>query len=241
MSALKALFIGHDHVAGLGMVGEFLDFRGIRIDPVTVVPEDRYDSPWVDFEYPAPGIHDLVITVGAPWSSDQIETWASREVEFLRASHRAGIPILGICFGSQLLARALGGTVTRARKAEIGWTDVDSLDEARMPPGPWFQWHSDAFTPPAGSVELARNGVCSQAFGLGSSLGVLFHPEMTSELLATWLARSGASFAERDRVLTEDTLRHEPDARKRAADLVDGWLRHASVDMGSGSRCPAQR
>lgn len=232
---VKALFIGHDHIAGLGMVGERLQEWGIDVESVTVVPAHRYDSPWVDFEYPRPGAHDLVITAGAPWPADLIESWASREVAFLRSSYEIGTPILGICFGSQLLARALGGCVVPARVPEVGWTHVQSLDEERVPSGAWFQWHSDAFVRPAGSVELARNDVCSQAFAQGSSMGVLFHPEMTPELLQTWLARNDPSLAERDRALTEDTLRHAPTARIRAAELVDGWLGRISTARVRGT------
>jgi hypothetical protein len=95
--------------------------------------------------------------------------------------------VFGICFGAQALARALGGSVVRAAHPEIGWTSIDSDVPELIEAGPWFQWHSDRFTLPPGAVELARNAVAVQAYRVGRSLGVQFHPEVARAGIARWV------------------------------------------------------
>jgi len=96
------------------------------------------------------------------------------------------IPILGVCFGAQALAAALGGTVSRAPRPEIGWHYVET-DASWISRGPWFQWHSDRFTVPDGATELARSALAPQAFRHGRSLGVQFHPEVDGDIVSDWL------------------------------------------------------
>jgi GMP synthase-like glutamine amidotransferase len=96
--------------------------------------------------------------------------------------------VLGVCFGGQLLARALGGSVGRSPAPEIGWCEVDSDDATMVPGGPWFQWHFDRLTPPPGATELARNGSATQAFVQGRALGLQFHPEVDVALVEQWIA-----------------------------------------------------
>jgi GMP synthase (glutamine-hydrolysing) len=119
------------------------------------------------------------------------------ELELLAEALHEGVPVLGICLGSQLLARAAGATVHRARAPEIGWREVELCSAAAADrvvgalPRRFvaFQWHSYAFEIPFGAVELARNEVCPQAYRIGEcAWGVQFHPEVTEEILAGWFA-----------------------------------------------------
>ena len=121
--------------------------------------------------------------------------WLNGEIELLRDALAAGIPALGICLGSQLLAAAAGAAVRRAPAPEIGWLDVElSADGVRDPvlgrlPGRFlaYEWHSYAFDLPGGAIELARSAVCSQAFRLGETAwAVQFHPEVTPEIVRGW-------------------------------------------------------
>jgi len=91
------------------------------------------------------------------------------------------------------MARALGATVAKAPKPEIGWSAIHSDDPALVSAGPWFQFHYDRWTVPAGATEVARNSVASQAFTYKRSLALQFHPEMTAAALAGWLDEGGTA------------------------------------------------
>ena len=98
------------------------------------------------------------------------------------------MPALGICFGGQVLATAVGGTVSRAPIPEVGWVSVASDEPALIDAGPWLQWHFDRFTLPAEVPVLARTAAANQAFTYGRALGVQFHPEVNEAVLESWLA-----------------------------------------------------
>ena len=94
----------------------------------------------------------------------------------VRRALDAGVGVLGVCFGGQLLAHALGGTVARSPAPEIGWREVSSAKPDLVPPGPWFQWHFDRFTTPPGGIEVARNADATQAFVQGTRGGSAVPP-----------------------------------------------------------------
>ena len=96
--------------------------------------------------------------------------------------------MLGLCFGGQALAAALGGTVERAPRPELGWTEIETDEPELVPPGPWLEWHYERFTTPPGATEIARTAAATQAFRHGRHLGVQFHPESTVEIVERWAA-----------------------------------------------------
>jgi GMP synthase-like glutamine amidotransferase len=151
----------------------------------------------------------------------------AHEATLLREASDAGVAVLGICFGSQLLARALGGQALPAKRAEIGWVQVRTDDPALVPRGPWFQWHHDTFTPPAGAVVLADSAVGPQAYTLGRSLGVQFHPEVTNEIVEEWVSLGGDDLARHgvdpDRLLGE-TRELAGENRLRTWGLLDAFI-----------------
>lgn len=233
----RALFIEHDHVMIGGPIWRQFQVRGYEIVRFLVVPEDRYTSPNVTVEFPNPKDFDVIVPMGAPWGAyedQRIGNWLLPELEFVRTAHAAGIPILGICFGGQLMARALGGSVARAPYVELGWYDIETDDESIIPKGPWFQFHWDRWTLPPQAREIARTNVASQAFICGRTLGVQFHPEIDPEVLQTWLTVESSCVDVRSQGHTiEDLMRQtqaeEPHSNKRAADLVDLFLDRIAV------------
>ena len=232
---MRALVIQHDHVSPPGEVGRRLEERGVEIAFHEVVPEARHFTPDVRTTFPDLRDVDLVVAMGAPWSvydEQRIGSWVADELDLLRAADSAGVPVLGICFGGQLVAAAHGGAVVAADRPEIGWTAIRSDDPTLVGEGPWFQWHMDRWDLPPGAREVARNDVSSQAFVLRRNLAVQFHPELDAAMLGLWLANGGADVARAygcdPDTLLADTVEREEDGRRRAAALVDGFLDRVS-------------
>jgi GMP synthase-like glutamine amidotransferase len=193
---VRVLFVKQDHASPGGLVAEAFTALGYDVSEFTVVPPSRYHSPGVTVVFPDPAGYDAIVFFGAVWAvydEATIGAWIGGEIEFARAALGLGVPLLGICFGGQMLAAAVGGQVARATTPEIGWTDVSSADPALIAPGPWFQWHYDRFTLPAGVPVLARTALADQAFVHGRAMGLQFHPELTPSVLECWLDTGGAA------------------------------------------------
>lgn len=228
---MRALFLQHDHVSPPGPVAAGFARHGFEIVEQVIVPAERYSSPNVTFAHPNPADYDVLIPMGSPWGAwddECIGNWLQPELRWLAEAQAADIPIFGICFGGQALARALGGSVAPGPKAEIGWHMIHSDDTDFIPHGPWFQWHYDRWTLPPGAVEIARSSVASQAYVVGRSLGVQFHPEVVSSTVEAWLETDGVPALVKDgqdpAALVAMTRAFDSDAEARAHALVDNFL-----------------
>jgi GMP synthase-like glutamine amidotransferase len=233
--ASKVLFIHNEHLATEALLGDaFTDF-GYDVDTFEVVPPERIDDPAGDVTFPDPTGYDVIVPLGARWPvyDDELRrTWVGAEMQLLRDAAEAGLGVLGVCFGGQLLAQAFGGSVARASTPEIGWYTVSSDLPDVVPAGPWFQWHFDQWTLPPGATEIARTANSSQAFILGTTLALQFHPEIDHALLELWLAD------DRDGEVTGVGLSHDElrsrtsefidSATTRIRDLVRGFLTHVA-------------
>jgi GMP synthase-like glutamine amidotransferase len=228
---MKALFIQHDHVSPLGPVGERLTQLGFEIETLLVVPEDKYRAPNVTVNFPPASDYDLIIPLGAPWGAWDdgcIGNWLQPELKWIRDAIENDIPVLGICFGGQLMARALGGSVARGPRPELGWHFIHSKEPDLISIGPWFQFHYDRWQLPPGAKELAVSPVASQAFSYRRSLALQFHPELDREVLEGWLIWDGREELIEDGqnpdVVLEQTIALEKMSRQRAFELVDNFL-----------------
>jgi GMP synthase-like glutamine amidotransferase len=228
---MRALVIQHDHVSPHGPVGERLVDHLIDLVEHEVVAAEHFTSPGVTTRFPEVSHFDLVVSMGAPWSAydlDLIGSWVTPEVELLREADRLGIPVLGICFGGQLLAVAHGGSVGASPCPEVGWVTIESDDQDLVSVGPWFQWHFDRWQLPPGAAEVARNTAASQAFVLRRNLAIQFHPELTSVMLRGWLVNGGAEQLRRWGLDPEEihaaAVVEEPAAIVRTEALVDAFL-----------------
>ena len=155
--------------------------------------------------------------------NDPEPTWISTEVALLGRAVDAGTPVLGLCWGGQALAAALGGVVGPAPAAENGWLAVRSTDPA-IPAGPWLHYHSEIFTVPDGATELARSPAGPGAFRLGPHLGLQFHPEADAARAAVWAAKDPDQSAASRITLAAAGARWGPPARALAFALFDGWF-----------------
>jgi GMP synthase-like glutamine amidotransferase len=228
---MRALFVQQDHVSPVGPVGERFAERGYEVEEFLVVPPERFHDPGVEVSFPDPLDYDVIVPMGAPWSvydEATVGAWVLEEIGLLRRAHDAGVPVLGICFGGQALATALGGTVGRAPEPEIGWFTVHTDEPDLVEPGPWFQWHHDRWTTPPTARPLAHTERAPQAFTLGRSMAVQFHPELVGTMLAGWLDNGGAPYM-REHGIDPDavvarTMREEPAAIERSRRLVDRFI-----------------
>jgi GMP synthase (glutamine-hydrolysing) len=130
---------------------------------------------------------------------DAWHPWLRDEMLWLQQLLARRTPLLGICLGVQLLARAAGSWVGPLPEPEIGWCRVQLTDAGVDDPVAGvlpqrfeaLQWHYYTYGVPTGAVELARSDACTQAFRIGDACwGVQFHPEVTTAQLEGWIADS---------------------------------------------------
>ncbi len=214
----RLLALEHESDSGPAMLAERAEELGFAVTLINAhdgVPEtiDGYDA--------------LVVMGAVPSVNDaDIQHWFQPEVALLRDADAKAIPIFGVCFGAQALAVALGGLVTRASEPEIGWFVMETNDPTVVPPGPFFEWHVDAITPPPDASVIARTPVCVQAYTVRNHFAVQFHPEVTDVQVGDWadgdseaLAALGLSKA----MLLQATQAQFPAARQRANALFDSF------------------
>jgi len=223
--------------APAGLLEDWARERGHRV--TTLRAPEAGAGPWPDRR-----AYGAIAPLGAEQSVERSkDPWIAPQVAFLRDAHEAGIPVLGLCFGGQALAAALGGEVRAAPAPEIGWLELEALDGGAVGPGPWFAWHEDTFTLPPGAVALARSPVCAHAFRVGRSVGLQFHPEVTPAILEGWV-RGGRDTLARNRIdgdAIRARAREDADAhRVRAFGLFDaiaaGWTDDRPTTVQSGGR-----
>ena len=224
---MRALVIEHDPLSTPDRVGDYLEHRGVTLDQFVVVED--IDDPEVTVGFPDSNLHDLLVLMGSPWSvyDPRVQGWLRPELDLVRMHLKRGTPILGICFGAQTLSTALDGVVSHSSRPEYGWGTIDS-NVAQIASGPWFQFHHDEFTLPDGATELARNESGLQAFSVGRSLAVQFHPEMTSGLVASWCAAGGdreliEAGVEPERLIDESELK-AVETQPALELMLDWWL-----------------
>ena len=229
---VRAALIGNRDDTDPGLVGHALRRRGYSFVELAREAAAEWDL--------RPGEVDLVVSLGSSWSTywPEFERETSIERDFLAAAHGSGVPVLGVCFGAQQLATALGGSVSRLHKPEIGWHTVvpgpesGPGDGTEILAGQWFQWHYDGFEVPSGATTLAHSEVSAQAFRTGRTLAVQFHPEVTESIVRHWSSGDGAGELvevgiDRDELLGL-TRRMVDDVRPRTDALVEWFLREVA-------------
>jgi GMP synthase-like glutamine amidotransferase len=217
----------HTPTEGPGYFADYLDANGIawqlvRVDAGDAIPSDASAFSGLTF-------------MGGPMSVNDDLPWIPPALALIRDAVESDVPVLGHCLGGQLMAKALGGEVTRNPVKEIGWGEVE-VPESREAER-WFgdlrkflsfHWHGETFTIPAGGSRILGSAYCAnQAFVLDKHLGMQCHVEMTPELIRSWSDgwRGGTSPS----VQTAEQMQEQLDGRVRAlnavaARLYDRWV-----------------
>jgi len=201
------LAITHGSNVGPGIFGETVAAGGHELD-TWCVPDGAQP----------PSGHDAVLVFGGAMHPDQDaqHPWLRCEHELLQRHLDGGTPMLGVCLGAQLIAKAAGASVHPAAYPEVGWFPVrrigdDPVLDALPRRFEAFQWHHYTYEVPAGATELACSALTTQAFRLGAAVGIQFHAEVTAATVASWIEEDPADAP-------------DPAALRRAtAERIDGW------------------
>ena len=187
---MHVLSVIHGEKVRAGVFGDVVEARGHRLEEWSLAWGTTLPRPL--------DAYDAVLVFGGAMHADQEahHPWLREENFFLQRLLDLRKPTLGICLGAQLLAKAAHSWVGPSHEPEIGWYDVELLEDAAddpllgaLPPRfEAFQWHYYTHGLPTGAVELARSRVCTQAFRFGDSAwGVQFHPEVTLAQIEGWM------------------------------------------------------
>lgn len=173
----RAVCLQHVAFEGPGAFASLLARRGYRLEP-RLVPRDGLPDDAGEF----------LLVMGGPMSVNDPDPWIAEEIEFIKLAVQRGVPLIGVCLGAQLLARALGATVRPGPGVEIGMTPARLTEDGRKDrvfgtfPATFevFQWHGEGFDLPTGAVSLAQSDLFPcQAFRYDEgAYGLLFHLEM---------------------------------------------------------------
>lgn len=207
----KILVIKNARLEGPGTIGEMLESDGFELETVSAKKEK---IPQLD--------HRMVLVLGAPESANDSLAYLKDEMRLIRQAAQGGIPVLGVCLGSQLIAKAFGARVYRGPKKEIGfYNDVapdakSGLFEGMGDQFAVFHWHGDTFDIPDGAQRLAHSGMYNQAFRYGSAVGVQFHLEVDGDIVNSWLDNTKEDIPD---YIDSDKIRsqidsHMPEIRK---------------------------
>lgn len=224
---MKAVAIQHVAFEDTGILAPLLASRGWQLQTLQT-GIDRLD----DAE-----TADLLIVLGGPISANDVHAYPHLRVlhALLRSRLAAHRPTLGICLGAQLVARALGASVTPMGAKEIGFAPLSLTDAGLASPLralvgiPVLHWHGESFTLPDGALRLATTPACAQqAFAIGHHLLALqCHPEVDATRIDTWLIghvdelhRAGID----PRALREQAARYAAPLAAAARDLFAAWL-----------------
>ncbi len=219
----------NEHDAPAGYLGDALDHRGLAWNVVQLDAGDPLPE--------AVDVSGVAILGGAMSVFDEEEfPFLVDEKKFLLDCVNAGIPVLGICLGCQMLAETLGGSAYRADEGEVVFAPIDLTRDGYNDPvvaalagRRTIRFHQDTFDVPPGATTLATGGGFDQAFRLGSAIGIQPHPEVTPDLLSGWLGSgTGREVAIRfgsdpDAVLAEFSAA-ETEAAATASAVFEAWI-----------------
>ena len=228
---MNVLAVIHGDKVRAGVFAEAVAAAGHQLEEWSLAWDTPLPRPIDDF--------GAVLVFGGAMHADQDDRhpWLRQENLFLQRLLDRHVPLLGVCLGAQLLAKAASAPVGPSSEPEVGWFEIELTEEGRddpvlgsLPPRfQAFQWHFYTHGLPAGAVELARSRVCTQAFRLGESAwGVQFHPEVTAEQVESWIAEDKNELPVSAEDFAAETARRIADWNDLGRTLCAGFLEVAA-------------
>jgi len=224
---VHVLAVIHGSKVRSGIFGEVAADRGHELEEWSLAWGTPPPRPIDDY--------GAVFVFGGAMHADQDDNhpWLRDENFFIQRLLDLHHPLLGVCLGAQLIAKACHAPVGPAAEPEIGWCEVELLDDARSDPVlgalperfDAFQWHHYTYGVPAGGVELARSAVCTQAFRLGEAAwGIQFHAEVTVGQILGWIDEAGHELSGPPEDLIAETERRIDEWNELGRRLCGGFL-----------------
>ena len=180
------LLVQNTRIEGSGYLGELLSNDGFDITSINakheIIPDKKFS---------------LVVILGAPESANDNLPYLVEEQKLIKNSVNAHVPVLGICLGSQLIAKTFGAKVYKGPTKEIGFyhdltiSNNSKLFDGFQNPFSVFHWHGDTFDLPTGATRLALSeNYPNQAFQYKSAIGLQFHLEVNAQMVNLWLDKT---------------------------------------------------
>ncbi len=176
------LLVQNTRIEGSGYLGDLLNNDGFDITSVNAKHEKLPDR---DFS--------IVVILGAPESANDDLPYLLAEQQLIKNSVEKNIPVLGICLGSQLIAKTFGSRIYKGPKKEIGFYNDLKVEDSKFfsgfeNPTTVFHWHGDTFDLPDGATRLASSEhYANQAFQYKTAVGLQFHLEVNEQMVNLWL------------------------------------------------------
>jgi GMP synthase-like glutamine amidotransferase len=216
---MRVIAFRHVPFEGAGHIAAVLAARGITLEFADLY---RRGAPIPDISQAAG-----LISLGGPVSVNDSLPWLAAEERMIERAVAQDKPVLGVCLGSQLIAKTLGARVYRNPVKEIGWFDIgftaaaldDGLFAGLSGSETVFHWHGETFDLPPGAVLLAGSEACRhQAYRVGAAVyGLQFHLEVTPAMIADWCTQDENCGDVRELSALPDPLRN----RARLAELAN--------------------
>ena len=184
----EVLVIQNTEIEGIGVLGDLIKKDGFVIKTIHAKIQDIPNSK-----------PDIIIILGSPASANDDLPYLKKELKVIRDAVKKDIPVLGICLGSQLIAKAFGAPVYKGTKTEIGFyndIEFDNITQSKIfnkfkSPALVFHWHGDTFDLPKNAIRLAHSkNYQNQAIKIGSAIGMQFHLEVDEATIKLWLEKS---------------------------------------------------
>ena len=224
------LVVQNTKIEGIGTLGKMIERDGFGLETVLARSEPIPKSE-----------SSVIVLLGAPQSANDDLDYLKQEMEMIREAVRRETPVLGICLGSQLIAKAFGARVYQGKRKEIGfYSDIefDNISQSKLfqglqSPATVFHWHGDTFDLPTGAVRLAHSRQYeNQAIKIGSAVGVQFHMEVDDPTIRLWLEKSIDEVKSVPYISADEIIKSIPEKMKTVQDNMEIFYRNFKSEFG---------